>query len=545
MADEDTKKVKLDSMDLDDLSDLDLDLDDLDLESLDYTDTSSPASPPPQKVVRKEVKANPAPTPEELGQKINKLVVKKPTRPGPAVKRPTVKTGGPPKMPDLGMEELDLGDMPDLGDPEPDRNEAEGPDLNDSDLLGLSDDLQIETDTLMDTSSLVMKDDAPSKATGPKQGMKAKAPKKLVKQSVMDEAMDELSELVTETKENPFMPEPEEEPFGMPDFSAPELEDPGLPDIGGASEPESPPVKAPSPKPGPSPRSTPAPEPTVPAPAIAAPVAASQARPEPSRASDGDVLQQVLSRLDSMDNRLNNLETTVDGMQDNLTDMRSTMDTQNNKVKGLSRLGRHLNDKVRSISDTRSGRDGGRGTDRYRGYGDERRSEMYEGRYEDDYERRYEERYEMEERAAAHPPVDPRMKPDTYDDGTPIKRPEPILKGTAHDYFTNVLMIRWIEFLLEKVQRTRLPVLLDFYRDVGWISEDVKNFILSYARGAASEVTEIDEVTDGWKMTAEDHLKSLLFIEKISGKKINKDLLNSLEMEINTFKTSLEGFHQV
>jgi len=158
----------------------------------------------------------------------------------------------------------------------------------------------------------------------------------------------------------------------------------------------------------------------------------------------------------------------------------------------------------------------------------------------------------------AHLPAVPVMK-------TPSAK-EPILTRISHDYMTLVLVMRWIEFLFERVTRDKISLVLDYYVEVGWISEGVKSQIMSIARGEMQDVTrfiapeetpedafgEVSSPTaapykkvEDWRLSAEDHLKSLLFIQKIAGYEVDKDKLNSLEQTIARFKESLEGYHGI
>jgi flagellar protein FlaD len=145
----------------------------------------------------------------------------------------------------------------------------------------------------------------------------------------------------------------------------------------------------------------------------------------------------------------------------------------------------------------------------------------------------------------------------------------PILRHIKKDYYTIVLLMRWIEFLFERVKRDKITLLLDYYVDIGWISKEVKSEIMAYARGEVQDVTkyfpeeeleaEIEtpagtirapkprmyKKVEDWRLSAEDHLKSLLFIMKIAGIEVNKDKLNSLEQEIEKFKKSLWEYHGV
>ncbi|MCD6275300.1 MAG: flagella protein [Thermoplasmata archaeon] len=160
-------------------------------------------------------------------------------------------------------------------------------------------------------------------------------------------------------------------------------------------------------------------------------------------------------------------------------------------------------------------------------------------------------------------------KREEEEEGRREKFGRPILTHIKKDYYTIVLLMRWIEFLFERVKRDRITLLLDYYVDIGWISKEVKSEIMAYARGEIQDVTkyfpeeEIEaeiEMPEGtiktprpkiykkvedWRLSAEDHLKSLLFIMKIAGIEVNKDKLNSLEQEIEKFKKSLWEYHGV
>jgi flagellar protein FlaD len=49
-------------------------------------------------------------------------------------------------------------------------------------------------------------------------------------------------------------------------------------------------------------------------------------------------------------------------------------------------------------------------------------------------------------------------------------------------------------------------------------------------------------LVDDWRLTIEDHLKSLIFIERIRGTEVNKDKLEDLERDIENLRKGLEGF---
>jgi len=143
-------------------------------------------------------------------------------------------------------------------------------------------------------------------------------------------------------------------------------------------------------------------------------------------------------------------------------------------------------------------------------------------------------------------------------------RGSPILNEINYDYRTVILVMRWIEFMFERVTRDRISALLDYYKDVGWVSERVKSQIMAYARGEVQNIlkfepeeepmdevlgspkqpTDYKKVSD-WRLSADDHLKSLLFVTKIANIQVNKDTFNSLEEDIKIFTRDLESYHGV
>jgi flagellar protein FlaD len=160
------------------------------------------------------------------------------------------------------------------------------------------------------------------------------------------------------------------------------------------------------------------------------------------------------------------------------------------------------------------------------------------------------------------PPISP---PLVKDEPFTTQRAGPILEEITYDYRTVIIVMRWVEFMFERVTRDRISALLDYYKDVGWISETVKSQIMAYARGEIQNILrfepdDVDEETlidsplkqpsdykkvSDWRLSADDHLKSLLFVTKIAGLKVNKDTFNSLEEEIKIFTRNLSGYHGV
>ena len=110
------------------------------------------------------------------------------------------------------------------------------------------------------------------------------------------------------------------------------------------------------------------------------------------------------------------------------------------------------------------------------------------------------------------------------------------LVQVGNDPIKVLALIRWIEFLMNKVGRNNFLETLNYYVQIKWISKDVRNQMIEYARGI-----EHYEDKPEWRLSPEDHKKSLLFIETIRGTDINMTTINLTEQEISKLKNVVEG----
>lgn len=92
---------------------------------------------------------------------------------------------------------------------------------------------------------------------------------------------------------------------------------------------------------------------------------------------------------------------------------------------------------------------------------------------------------------------------------------------------TSIYLLNWIEFLMEKVGRNNLHEVLEYYIEIGWISEEVSKKMMTFANGIDYYVER-----PTWKLLPEDHTKSLMFIEQLTGRKIDKHMLSKLERDV-------------
>ncbi|MFH1470935.1 MAG: FlaD/FlaE family flagellar protein [Candidatus Micrarchaeota archaeon] len=102
-----------------------------------------------------------------------------------------------------------------------------------------------------------------------------------------------------------------------------------------------------------------------------------------------------------------------------------------------------------------------------------------------------------------------------------------LLSDIPESAIANAILLKWVEFLLETVGHQNIPEVLDYYVDIGWISEKVTMKLLAYASGMVAPRGRSKE-----KLSTKDHLRSLLFIEKLRGRDFDQSKLTRLEREI-------------
>jgi len=159
------------------------------------------------------------------------------------------------------------------------------------------------------------------------------------------------------------------------------------------------------------------------------------------------------------------------------------------------------------------------------------------------------------------------------------------LTQIGSDSMCLIALMRWIEFMLGRVKREQIPSLLGFYVRIGWISDGIKQHVMDVIRGirfgpgapvggatgrtygayeapkdkegdvvmaySKEAVTEVAAPEpkkaalppgDDWKLAPEDHLKTLIFIEKIRGTEVDKNKLEELERDVLNLRKGLDGF---
>jgi len=103
-----------------------------------------------------------------------------------------------------------------------------------------------------------------------------------------------------------------------------------------------------------------------------------------------------------------------------------------------------------------------------------------------------------------------------------------------------VVIMKWLQYLVDRTGKNNLPDTLGYYVDIGWISEDVRLDLINYSKGITEEPSQTG--THPPQLPTKDHLQSLLFIQKLKGLQLDDRFLNKIERDMEKIVKSLEGY---
>lgn len=104
-----------------------------------------------------------------------------------------------------------------------------------------------------------------------------------------------------------------------------------------------------------------------------------------------------------------------------------------------------------------------------------------------------------------------------------------------------IILMKWLQYLVDKCGHTYLPEILDYYVDIGWISEDVKISLLDYSNGITEEGKNGEPSKEGVSnLPSRDHIQSLIFIQKLKGNKFDKHFIDRIDGELTRITKKLD-----
>lgn len=114
----------------------------------------------------------------------------------------------------------------------------------------------------------------------------------------------------------------------------------------------------------------------------------------------------------------------------------------------------------------------------------------------------------------------------------------PALQAIPNDPERVIVLMKWLQFLVDKVGKDRLSDVLDYYVDIGWISEKIVTNLMEYSEGVTEE-NRHSEPTERRDLQAKDHIHSLIFIQRLKGGQPDSYFLHRIERKINKMTKNL------
>lgn len=105
-----------------------------------------------------------------------------------------------------------------------------------------------------------------------------------------------------------------------------------------------------------------------------------------------------------------------------------------------------------------------------------------------------------------------------------------------------VILMKWLQYLIDKCGRPNLSNILDYYVDIGWISQEAKMSLIDYSQGitdkAKNDETTKKHITD---LPSKDHIQSLIYIQKLKGMQFDKHFIDRIESEISQITKKIDS----
>ena len=117
------------------------------------------------------------------------------------------------------------------------------------------------------------------------------------------------------------------------------------------------------------------------------------------------------------------------------------------------------------------------------------------------------------------------------------------LKEVPSDPESIIVLMKWLQYLLDKCGRDNLSNILDYYVDIGWISQDAKISLIDYSQGITEEEKKGEiprkSITD---LPSKDHIQSFIFIQKLKGRRFDKHFIDRIDGELARITKKLDNY---
>ncbi len=119
--------------------------------------------------------------------------------------------------------------------------------------------------------------------------------------------------------------------------------------------------------------------------------------------------------------------------------------------------------------------------------------------------------------------------------GENVKVENAMLDHLPNDPEAVVIVMKWLQYLIDRVGKDNISNVLNYYVDIGWINDDVKSKLLEYCEGITEKSKERK------KLVAKDHIQSFLYIQRLKGMNIDEHFMGKIERELNKISKYIEN----
>ena len=104
-----------------------------------------------------------------------------------------------------------------------------------------------------------------------------------------------------------------------------------------------------------------------------------------------------------------------------------------------------------------------------------------------------------------------------------------------------VVLMKWLQHLVDKVGKDNLNDVLEYYIDIGWLSDGIISNLIEYSEGITEEKREGEEqpLKKPSDLQAKDHIESLLYIQRLKGEQPDSYFLHRIERELSKMTKNL------
>ncbi len=106
-----------------------------------------------------------------------------------------------------------------------------------------------------------------------------------------------------------------------------------------------------------------------------------------------------------------------------------------------------------------------------------------------------------------------------------------------------IVLMKWMQYLIDKCGRDNLSNILDYYVDIGWISEDAKISLIDYSHGITEDADKKDLNKNISDLPSKDHIQSLVFIQKLKGNQFDKHFIDKIDSELTRITKKLNKYN--